>query len=155
MLKPSEWTLDIAALNKGDVIEEKTLVELAGVRSNHPDFRLEALNVKGHIKRELMRAGKDWVLRCHHKTLRILTDAEAADFLPRKQSGKRRGWENSHREQVAVDVSKLTADQRRSHERSVQYNAMLLAAVDDTTKEARRAVYQRNTPGRIELPEGV
>ena len=153
MLNPSLWPFPVASLGKGDVLDEKTLVTLVGLRPGHPMFLPGVLQVRDEIDRQLRAEGKDWAFKVEGNTLLILSDADAAPYLSHRQRSHRAGMRRCHRKQCEVDTSGFGEDARREHARSLTINGAYLAAAEAANRRAvGLANYERNTPGRLVLP---
>jgi hypothetical protein len=122
--------LDVTRLVKGQVLSIAELEPI--IRLKHPDERwgLRLLRLKKNIDTLRARLGLQLLtMRNDHDTLVICDDANAASY---NRSMVKRGVRRVRRaaaRNIAVDVSKLTDEDRKAHERAIQRQAMLLAAI--------------------------
>jgi hypothetical protein len=83
--------------------------------------------------------------------IRVLTDPEAVEYNAKHFKGYIRRSRLCHGRQLEVDTSKLSDQEKRSHERSVLIQATKLAALDSVRRVVPVTVHERSTPA-VRMP---
>lgn len=143
------YPIDPTSLQKGQVLSIETLEQVLHMR--HPNMRwgLAVLNLAAWIARRRAMLGLPMLtMHSDHDTLVICTDAQASVYNAR--SGKR-GLRRFHKavvRNVAVDMSQLTADDRKEHQSRLSRQAILLTAI----RKAQHTPPTLKPPGRVTPP---
>lgn len=129
-----KWPVDFDVLDKGDVIPVEQLEKILGIPQTHPQYSVKLLGWKHWLENEMAARGKLVVSRTDHGALRILTDAEAAIYLPERFEAGLSVSTRAHRKLLHVDTTKLSHLEQAelSHQRTLQ--AMILGAIKKTVK---------------------
>lgn len=137
--------IDWSSLKKGDVIGADEMERILGVSRTHRDYSIKLCAFCQRTMDELETRGLVVVCRSDRDAMRILTDAEAAEYLPTKFDKGARISRTAHRQLQQVDPTGLTDQQQKEMRYQIQRQAMILAA---ERKANRIAIKQR--PRRIE-----
>lgn len=144
---PEYYPLDVRTLSKGDIISAAECERLTGGKRSQPNYPLMLLGLRDAIARELKKIGVVYTLRISHGEILVCTDAEAARYNRRIVKLSVRRVRRSHIRNLHVDTSKLTDEQRKSHERSIIHSGILLAASRSSRKKlGPPASPERKTP---------
>lgn len=156
MMNPSDWPIDPSTLRKGDVIGEKELTAMVGLRPGHPAFDHGVLQVRNEIDRQLRDLGRTWTFEREGNTLLVLSDADATLYLERRARSARALLRRSLRQLNGVDQANLTRQQRIDHERRAMLVGAYVAAGDEAQRHAigKISYHQRNTPGLLAIGPG-
>ena len=136
--------IDWASLKKGDVIGVEEMERILGVSRTHRDYSIKLCAFCQRTMDELETRGNAVVCRADHDAMRVLTDAEAAEYLPTKFAKGARIMRNAHRQLQTVDPGGLTDQQQKEMAYQLHRQAMIQAAQQKAT---RLAITQR--PKRI------
>jgi hypothetical protein len=139
--------IDYDLLNKGDVIPVNRVEEIVGVKRAAKEYAFRLLRLKGRIEHELAERGKVWTLSTDHGDLRILTDSEASTYNEVESAHARRKERRCFARQAAVDVSKLSEDERPAHERRVYVQGKYIQAAASVRQSLRLKPVERTVPG--------
>jgi hypothetical protein len=112
-------------------------------------FALLLLRLRGDLITHLKRIhGRELTVRIIKGDLLILDDRQAADYNPKRYAQGLRIARRAHRRLMAVDVSKLTPEEREAHTKVVCKQASALSAIR-TKPEAVAAHPQRPATPKI------
>ena len=124
------FPLDVTQLAKGQVFTVEELKEIMHTTRDDPRWWLKLLTLRQQIERLRMRQGLPLLTtRTHKGTLVICDDADASVY--NRSMGKRgiRRFARASYHNIAVDMTKLTDDQRMAHERTIMRQAIMLSAI--------------------------
>lgn len=147
MNETSRWPIDYDSLNKGDIIPVERCEEITGKRQGDSRYDLALLDLKDRIQGELHDRDKFWTLRTEKGAIKVLTDAEAYTYNHAEQVRARSAQVRRFALQSAVDVDKLSPDQRKEHERNVEVDGKYLQAMQGVRSQLRLSANKRNVPG--------
>ncbi len=152
--------LDVTKLVKGQILTLDELERHTGVLRSYPKWRLKLLRVQQEIARERAKRGLGLLtLRIlPDQTLKVLDDAEAAQYNARSGKAGIRRFVRAVGRNIAVDTTQLTVDEARSHDRELRKQAMILGALRSTVhRPLPQAPPERVTPRMIcgDLPIGA
>ena len=141
------FPLDVRQLHKGQVIEVLEIERITGTPRRHAEYPLKVLWLRTKIEKELRKLGQTLTMRIHKGALVICDDSDAAKYNRRQGRLKIRAYRRAHKRNVAVDMSKLTADERRDHERTLVIQGTLLGAIHSAKRQLAGPTAQpRRTP---------
>ena len=136
-------------LQPGQSITQAEIESATGqMESTDPQaFALLLLRVRGDLITHLKRQhGRELTVRIVKGDLHILDDREAADYNPKRYAQGLRIARRAHRRLMAVDVSKLTPQEREQHTRTVCRQASALSSLRAKPQEAVVATDRPVTP---------
>jgi hypothetical protein len=119
-------------LQPGQLITQSEIESATGQQeAKDPQaFALLLLRVRADLITHLKRIhGRELTVRIVKGDLLILNDREAADYNPKRYSQGLRIARRAHRRLMAVDVSKLTPEEREAHTKVVCKQASALSAI--------------------------
>lgn len=138
----SKYPIDVDALVKGDEISVERVEVIVGVRYTDRRYALAACQLASWIEGEKLDRGEYVTVATVKGAIRVLTDAEAADYLTRRFAAHEAGLRTSARRKAGVDRSALTEDGRAKHDRELVTMGMKLRRLrgrEVTLKPAARA----------------
>lgn len=139
--------IDFDALEKGSYIEPSTLERLFGISRTEKQYSLKMMSLIEEAESRLSDRGIEAVIVQHKEGLRVLTDSEAAEHTNHAFAAYGRRMKRMLGKQQAVDVSRLTEEQKADHERAMIVNGRVYQAMAKTRREAIRLVaHERTTP---------
>lgn len=136
-------------LQPGQSITQAEIESATGqTESKDPQaFALLLLRVRADLITHLKRIhGRELTVRIVKGDLHILGDREAADYNPKRYSQGLRIARRAHRRLMAVDVSKLTPQERDQHTRTVCRQASALSSLRTKPAETVVATSRPETP---------
>ena len=142
MLNPNIHPLDWKSLEKGSSISQEQIIEFH--KHHFPDNEFDEfayMRVKQEIQKLRAEINEPLVLKQEktgeEKTLRILTDKEAPDYLAAQATaGVRKQRRNARRLLTDIDVDNLNESERRKLETKQIHHAFIAAAADGARKES-------------------
>ena len=139
--------MDFDALNKGAFISPAEVERIMGVpQSNVARFTLAGLRLRAIIHRQLRIRDRPATCVCRKGGIAVLTDSEAAVYNAKRFRHGLRHSARSYRRAVSVDVTQLTEEERRDHDRNLVLNSRILSAVARERKNAIASAHQRVVP---------
>lgn len=141
-----KYPFDFDMLKKGDVIPVERIELLIMTKQDHPKYSLRILRLKDQIESELERRGRPVTVRTDHGCLVILTDPEAAEYNKAQFGIRRHQLSICHQRTLQVNVTQLTDEQRKIHERNIVVQGAQLSAMRKAVRIAHKA-HKRITPG--------
>jgi uridine kinase len=142
------FPIDYDRLTKGTVIGADVVEKFRAVKCPQTDFEFARLQLRDLVRRELSIRGVSVVIVNDGEGLRILNDAEAATYTSERFHLRLRQALRQFGDQMSVDVTQLTDDERRQHERSVEINGKYAQALAQAgSRYQRMTSHQRATPG--------
>ena len=148
--------LDWRNLKKGSSITQEQIIEFH--KYHFPDNEFDEfayMRVKQEIQKLRAEINEPLVLKQEktgeEKTLRILTDKEAPDYLAAQATaGVRKQRRNARRLLTDIDVDNLNESERRKLETKQIHHAFIAAAADGARKQSLQATRKGQT-----LPKSV
>jgi hypothetical protein len=112
---------DYAQLGKGTWIETSELELASGRKCTHPMFGRAVLRL-----REMIETNTGILSRIAGERLRLMTDAEAVEWLIRETGrASNRLERNAYRLQHNIDRARLSPDEQTQHEHAVKVISMM------------------------------
>lgn len=124
------FPLDVTRLVKGQVLGIEELEQIMGTTRADSRWWLRLLSLRQKIERMRAKQGLPVLtMRTHKGTLIICDDGDASQY--NRVIGKRgiRRFARASYRNIHVDATKLTAEQAKSHGRTIMRQAMMLAAI--------------------------
>jgi len=110
-------------------------------------YALALLKLLQEVRKYLKtRHGREITVRAVKHGLLILDDREAAAYNPKRYADGLRIARRAHRRLMAVDVSKLTPEERTKHGRAVERQGAQLLMMRDKPKDIPVPAVKRATP---------
>jgi len=150
-MKIDEQLIDAEALQPGDVIEPDEVERLIGInRESDPmGYQLGLLQLQNVVTRLLHKLGKIYTVTCDAKQINVLTHSEASRYNSGRFGSAMASMRRCHKRLVAVDVSKLEAIERESHDRAIVKQSRVLLGIKLTRGEPVPTVVVAKDPARI------
>ena len=127
-VKTRRYPFDYDAINKGDFLTVQALEEITGFMSGTDSYRFKLLALREDIMRAKEAMGDPVVVKGDQHGLRVLTDSEAVPYLwQQSEQSLQRRW-RVLRQMGYVEVTNLTNDEARAHERSATLLTLSLMA---------------------------
>lgn len=151
--RPNYYPFDVSQIEKGDYISPEDLQKVISTSDGSPveigttEYRLGVLRIKNWIETELEIECRDMVLKCEQEGLRVLTDAEAEQYLRRKQALDLRAFERDHRKYTAkIDKTQLDAAQLEQHNSNSIKFGFILGELRRAKKKIALHPYKNTVP---------
>lgn len=147
--------LDVGSLVKGQTLEVEELETRLGILRSSPNWWKKVLGLKQWIDKERAKRGLPEMTMCTPGgMLHVCTDSEAAAYNRRMTRLGARRITRSHRKNIAVDMTKLTADETQLHERAIIRQAFIMSSLRSAQHRAlpAPAPQERTTPAMIAGP---
>jgi hypothetical protein len=141
------YPVDFDVLERGDSIAIEQLESILRTKKTDRLFSLRACGLGKLIERTLAQRGKVVTCRVKNGALLVCDDEDMSEYNRKRHRKALRKVVRSHVQTAAVDVSRLSDEQRAMHERDVCNQAKYVAALAATRKEIRLAAAKRVTPG--------
>ena len=151
-IHPIDWR----SLEKGSSISQEQIIEFHKYHFPDNDFdEFAYLRVRNKIQTLRAEINSPLVIKQEkdgeEKTLRILTDKEAPDYLAAQATaGVRKQRKNARRLLTDVDVDNLDESEKRKLETKQIHHAFIAAAADGARKQSLQAARKGQT-----LPKSV
>lgn len=146
-MKTKRYPVDLSTIIKGRVFSPEEIEYLTGAKRGTPEYALALLNLRTHIENALITTGHPpLTLKCDHNSLRVLTDAEAAEYNAQQFDRLQRRAARRFALQMAVDISELSENERETHEKKVLVNGKILQAISNVRKQFKLKPHERKTP---------
>ena len=151
-IHPIDWR----NLEKGSSISQEKIIEFHKYHFPDNDFdEFAYLRVRNKIQTLRAEINDPIVIKQEkegeEKTLRILTDKEAPDYLAAQATaGVRKQRRNARRLLTDIDVDNLNESERRKLETKQIHHAFIAAAADGARKQSLQAIRKGQT-----LPKSV
>lgn len=146
--RPNYYPFDYNELIKGQYIPPEECERLTKMKRSDRMYSLKVQGLIEGIHRERDARGMPVVARCQNDGIRILTDEEAVDYTAKRvRDGFRLAGRSHERAVVAVDVTSLSEDLKRKHERNVDLQCRQLTAVGLEKAKFELGPHKRQTPG--------
>ena len=156
MLDSNIHPIDWRNLEKGSSISQEQIIEFHKYHFPDNDFdEFAYLRVRNKIQTLRVEINSPLVIKQEkegeEKTLRILTDKEAPDYLAAQATaGVRKQRKNARRLLTDIDVDNLNESERRKLETKQIHHAFIAAAADGARKQSLQATRKGQT-----LPKSV
>ena len=142
MPEPNIHPLDWRNLEKGSSITQEQIIEFH--KYHFPDYAFDEfayMRVKEEIQKLRVEINEPIVIKQEktgeEKTLRILTDKEAPDYLASQATaGIRKQRKNARRLLTDIDVDNLNESEKRKLETKQIHHAFIAAAADGARKQS-------------------
>ena len=142
------YPFDYDALVKGQYIQPEECERLAGIKRHERMYSLKVQELIDGIHRERNARGMPVVAKMQGDGISILTDEEAVTYVKaRFRAGLRLAGRSHERAVVAVDVTALSEEAKRKHERNIEVQGRMLTAAAVEKAKVFLAPHQRQTPG--------
>ena len=152
------FPLDVTRLTKGQVLGIEELEQILGTTRDDPRWWLKVLSLRQKIERLRANQGLPLLtMRTEHGKLIVCDDSDASQYNRNMgRRGIRRFARASHRN-IAVDATKLTEEEAKSHGRTIMRQAMMLVAIRGARHRALPSVNgtTRTTPKMVAGPVTV
>ena len=145
----SKYPFDFAALKPGDLIDADVIEKITGVDRKSPKYWQCQQRIRS-ILADGIEEFQDWIstIKSEGPHLRILKHNEAAKYNPRRKRIYKRQLIQTHRRNMSVDMTQLTAEEQQAHLRELQIGAAEVLALKEAKKVALKAS-KRPTPGLL------
>ena len=142
MINPNIHPLDWKSLEKGSSISQEQIIEFH--KHHFPDNEFDEfsyLRVRNEIQKLRAEINDPIVIKQEktgkEKTLRILTDKEAPDYLAAQATaGIRKQRKNARRLLTDIDTSNLNSAEKRQLETKQVHHAFIASAADGARKHS-------------------
>jgi hypothetical protein len=146
MNSSERWPLDFDAIAKGDTFTPERLEAMTGHKRGGDAYRFAVLDLRERIMTELAARKRPATVAFVRGCLCVLTDEQASVYTARQCRLKLRGHLRNVRRMRDVCIEKLSAEQRKAHERSLCVETMIASAARKTRKKLNLESHQRSTP---------
>lgn len=122
--------IDTRKMKPGDTISQQQCEEVIGYPelSNEKDWAFAMLQLLGVVQKQLRQEqGRELTVRIVANELHILTDQEAAEYNPKRFDAGLRLARRAHRRLMAVNVAKLSSQEREMHAKNIGNQAHKLS----------------------------
>jgi len=143
----SLYPLDIAALEKGDVIPPELCERHLGMKRTDIRYGQSLVSFRDLVLRGLRRMGRQWTVTTPQSSVKILTDSEAASYNRKEFNRYTSAAGRRFRDNLGVDPSRLQADERRTHEHTLTSQATQLEFIRRAKRQVSLTAHKRATPG--------
>lgn len=140
------WPLDFDAINKGDTFTPDRLEVIVNFPKQTNAYRFAVLSLRERIMKELEDRNRPATVAIIKGCLCVLTDEQASVYTQRQCRIKIRGHFRNVKRMRAVCIENLSAEQRKSHERSLCIEGMVAAGIRKTRRTVKLESHQRSTP---------
>lgn len=123
-------SIDISKLNLGDCILRHVCESIIGTTKEQDQdlWQLSMLQLADVVRKQLKKQhGREITVRIVGQEIHVLTDAEAAEYNPKRFDAGLRLARKAHRRLLAVNTSKLAPDQRDVHMKNIGNQAHKLS----------------------------
>lgn len=122
--------IDTRKMKPGDTISQQQCEDAIGYpeSSNEKDWAFAMLQLLGVVQKQLRQEqGRELTVRIVANELHILTDQEAAEYNPKRFDAGLRLARRAHRRLMAVNVAKLSSQEREMHAKNIGNQAHKLS----------------------------
>lgn len=123
--------LDTESLIKGDSIDTAEIERVTGAKYGTMQFQFQAMQ----LAQKIMTERPEMVARIDRGNIRILEDGEASEYCNDRYNAHYNGMRRANQKAGMVDRAQLTDEERRTHDKRVQFQGAVLAAA---MKEAKK-----------------
>lgn len=132
-MSATRYPIDVERVEKGLYITPEEVEGIVGIQRTEAAYGLAVMRTIGEITRLLGDKALGLVIRQHDSGIKVLTDAEATAYLAQRQSRNVMDIGRTHVRQQMVDVSQLTSEEQRAHERRLSRSAGYVQALAAST----------------------
>lgn len=143
-----EISIDTTQLKLGGCILQQDCESVLGMtkEQNADVWQLSMLALMEVVRKQLKKQhGRDITVRIVGRELHVLTDAEAAEYNPKRFDAGLRLARRAHRRLLAVNTAKLAPDQREAHMKTIGNQAHKLSMLRRRDEVPIQAT-ERTTP---------
>lgn len=141
VLFTNEIPLD--TLKKGQFIPPEIVERVACMERSEYSFRFRMLELRQRIQDHFEANGMTVTVCCDGFGLKILTDAEAAEYNAEAFKRRLRGTFEAHRRMMGLDAAALDAGQREAYDRKIIAQGRIIQSISTTNEQVRLLPYQR------------
>lgn len=155
-MEASRHPIDFDALAPGSVISAAECQRIFGVERRLRAYQLKLLEFGNEVSRRLSeRYGRIIVVVQRKDGLAVLTEAERVAHVQRQAGSARRKRRRAVAAARDTDISQLTDEQRRDHERFLLLEAWRMQAERETTTRFIAEERKRSTPLAFPIAEST
>lgn len=124
-------TIELKSLKPGVSITQREceiLLRPTGFRNEH-EYHFQLMILCKEVERLLKQSGAIYTIRAIKGSLCVLTDSEASKFNASSFQLAQSKMRRSHRRLMAVQTSRLTADEQALHEQNISRQAIILSSM--------------------------
>jgi hypothetical protein len=121
------YPIDTDQLNKGDKITPEEIASIFHAIPGTADYALQSLRLRDYITQRFMERSEVVTIIAEKNALRILTDAEAAEYNRDAFKKRSRQMLHIHLRACGVDTANLDDKQQREHERVLLRQGVVLS----------------------------
>lgn len=147
--------IDFSTIEIGGEVSQELCEQHLGISyADDPTrYALALLGLLGEVRKYLKdKHHREITVRAVKCQLLILTDAEAARYNPKRFADGMRLIRRAHRRLLAVDVSKLTPEQRATYGRDVETQSARLSLLRKPREATPAEAVQRAVPKLFDGP---
>ncbi len=134
-----QWPLDIARLNKGDVISADECEEIIGESREGKNYGLRLVNLCDTIMRMAEDDGRALPCRIVQDAIEIMTDPQAAKYYAAQYAAGVRQCSRAHRRQAKyIDRAALDCADQQKYDRSLALQAMIQSSTRGIIRQFSR-----------------
>lgn len=136
--------VDVAQLQKGDVISVERVESITGTRRDTQEFDFALMSLRDFIERESAKVGDPLLCRTRNGDLIVMHDAEAVHYT-RSQfcCGEQKMYRNMAR-MMAVDPSKLSENELKTYDTNMRNCGAKIASLSAMTSGKRTISIRRD-----------
>lgn len=143
MALTDKYPIDISALHKGQLLTPEQLQQITGKKpADQTVFAFALLAL-----REFIQENTDFTVKLTTEGMRILTDAEAAEYNHRRFRGHLTGLVRRYERNAVVDVAGLSPPDARKHTQDLVNESRYLGAMSTVSKKIAVDSHRRTLPG--------
>ena len=143
------YPIDTDQLHKGSVIHAQEIANIFHAQQGTERFNLCSLRLREYITDKFAERSETVTVVSDRGNLRILTDAEAAEYNRDEFKRKSRQMLHIHKRNCGVNTAALDEKQQRDHERVIMRQSAVLSHMREGWKTPLLA-HERQTPKLIE-----
>jgi len=126
MLGKPEIDVMIRGLAKGMYVSPDEIEAMVDERRDTDAYKLRVLSLIDRIHSLRVELEAPVVARCEDHGIRILTDSEASEYLDKRHRCHMAGMDRAHHRTCRwVEISRLTEDERKNHDRRRMRQALI------------------------------
>jgi hypothetical protein len=130
MSMPTEiHPFDCSKLNKGDTIPAAVIETATNSKRTDRNYRLKMLNLRDFIFKQLIVEKRPATVRISGDTIKILSDSEASPYNDKHFAFGHQKAQRAFARNLFVDRSKLTEEERITHDHRVYVQGRILQAM--------------------------
>lgn len=137
----------ITTLQKGDYLSPTEIEQITGEVEGTTAYQFALMQLRSEIERALRSVGRPATIKAEGMRLRILTDAEAAQYNARHGELARFKLFRAFRRNQAVDEANLSDADRQAHYRTLEVQGKYVQALRKIARTFHVEPIKRQTPG--------